>query len=152
MTDAPQNAMGTREEIRTYTCADPQRKKEACPFLQTRASHSVPRVSLVRVSAMSYSSSGSGYAGGGGGRGRDGRRDDDLLDKIKSVNWRGLGRNISNKVKQYAMNLSPLEIQTEEGTLGGSVAAFTIPPYQLDVFFDDSDESRHLGPARVGHG
>ena len=68
---------------------------------------------------MSYSSGGSGYAGGSGGRGG---RDRDLVDKFKSVNWRGLGRNISNKVKQYAMNLSPLEIQTEEGMCGSVTA------------------------------
>ena len=45
------------------------------------------------------------YSGGGGG----------LADKLKSTNWRALGRNITNKVKQYAMNLSPLEVQVEEG-------------------------------------
>jgi len=49
----------------------------------------------------------SSYSGGGGGNG--------LADKLKSTNWRALGRNISNKVKQYAMNLSPLEVQVEEG-------------------------------------
>jgi len=47
------------------------------------------------------------YSGGGGGGG--------LADKLKSTNWRALGRNITNKVKQYAMNLSPLEVQVEEG-------------------------------------
>ena len=40
----------------------------------------------------------------------------DFVDKIKSVNWRGLVRQATNKVKQYAMNLSPLEIQVEEAT------------------------------------
>ena len=38
------------------------------------------------------------------------------LDKIKSVDWRGLVRSATNKVKQYAMNLSPLEVQVEEAT------------------------------------
>lgn len=42
--------------------------------------------------------------------------DGDIVDKIKSVNWRGLVRQATNKVKQYAMNLSPLEIQVEEAT------------------------------------
>ena len=42
--------------------------------------------------------------------------DGDLVDKIKSVNWRGLVRQATNKVKQYAMNLSPLEVQVEEAT------------------------------------
>lgn len=80
-----------------------------------------------RQYTMSYSSGGSGYAGGNGGRGG---RDRDLVDKFKSVNWRGLGRNISNKVKQYAMNLSPLEIQTEEGTRG-SVTADAVLSHSL---------------------
>ena len=60
------------------------------------------RVSFLFIFTMSSS-----YSGGGGGNG--------LADKIKSTNWRALGRNISNKVKQYAMNLSPLEVQVEEG-------------------------------------
>jgi len=38
------------------------------------------------------------------------------LDKLKAVDWRGLVRTATNKVKQYAMNLSPLEIQVEEAT------------------------------------
>ena len=38
------------------------------------------------------------------------------MDKMKSVDWRGLVRNATNKVKQYAMNLSPLEVQVEEAT------------------------------------
>lgn len=38
------------------------------------------------------------------------------MDKIKSVDWRGLVRSATNKVKQYAMNLSPLEVQVEEAT------------------------------------
>lgn len=42
--------------------------------------------------------------------------DGDIVDKIKSVNWRGLVRQATNKVKQYAMNLSPLEVQVEEAT------------------------------------
>lgn len=44
------------------------------------------------------------------------RGNNDLVEKIKGVQWRALGRNISNKVKQYAMNLSPLEVQVEEAT------------------------------------
>lgn len=38
------------------------------------------------------------------------------MDKMRSVDWRGLVRNATNKVKQYAMNLSPLEVQVEEAT------------------------------------
>lgn len=38
------------------------------------------------------------------------------LDKLKSVDWRGLVRSATNKVKQYTMNLSPLEIMVEEAT------------------------------------
>jgi epsin len=44
------------------------------------------------------------------------QNDGDIVDKIKSVNWRGLVRQATNKVKQYAMNLSPLEVQVEEAT------------------------------------
>lgn len=38
------------------------------------------------------------------------------LDRIKNVDWRGLVKTATNKVKQYTMNLSPLEIAVEEAT------------------------------------
>ena len=38
------------------------------------------------------------------------------LDKLKNVDWRGLVKTATNKVKQYTLNLSPLEIQVEDAT------------------------------------
>ena len=38
------------------------------------------------------------------------------LDRIKSVDWRGIVKTATNKMKQYTMNLSPLEIAVEEAT------------------------------------
>lgn len=117
-----------RERFGLSWCAGPCQSKLAF-FIAIHVSYSVLRLAIVRLSTMSYSSGGSGYTGGNSGRGRDG----DLVDKIKSVNWRGLGRNISNKVKQYAMNLSPLEVQTEEGTLDGSRASVAPSPSPLPL-------------------
>ena len=41
---------------------------------------------------------------------------DNPLQKLKSVDWRGLVKSATNKVKKYAMNLSDLEIKVEEAT------------------------------------
>jgi epsin len=38
------------------------------------------------------------------------------LDKLKSVDWRGLVRTATNKAKMYVLNLSPLEVLVEEAT------------------------------------
>ncbi|KAL4518154.1 hypothetical protein Ndes2526A_g01396 [Nannochloris sp. 'desiccata'] len=38
------------------------------------------------------------------------------LDKLKNVDWRGLVKTATNKVKQYTLNLSPLEIIVEDAT------------------------------------
>jgi hypothetical protein len=38
------------------------------------------------------------------------------LDKLKAVDWRGLVKSATNKVKQYALNLSPLELMVEDAT------------------------------------
>lgn len=38
------------------------------------------------------------------------------MDKLKEVDWRGLYRSATSKVKQYALNLTPLEIKVEEAT------------------------------------
>jgi hypothetical protein len=38
------------------------------------------------------------------------------MDKLKTVDWRGLARSASNRVKQYALNLSDLELKVEEAT------------------------------------
>ena len=40
------------------------------------------------------------------------------MDKLEKVDWRGLMRTATNKVKQYALNLTPLEIKVEEATNG----------------------------------
>ena len=36
------------------------------------------------------------------------------LDKLKNVDWRGLVKTATQKVKQYTLNLSPLEIKVED--------------------------------------
>jgi hypothetical protein len=41
---------------------------------------------------------------------------DNPLQKLKSVDWRGLVKSATNKVKKYAMNLSDLEIKVEDAT------------------------------------
>ena len=41
---------------------------------------------------------------------------DNPLDKLKNVDWRGLLKTATNKVKQYTLNLSPLEIKVEDAT------------------------------------
>jgi len=38
------------------------------------------------------------------------------LDKLMNVDWRGLVKTATNKVKQYTLNLSPLEIAVEDAT------------------------------------
>lgn len=38
------------------------------------------------------------------------------IDKLKSVDWRGLIKTATNKVKQYTLNLSPLELKVEDAT------------------------------------
>ena len=38
------------------------------------------------------------------------------LDKLKNLDWRGLVKTATNKVKQYTLNLSPLEIIVEDAT------------------------------------
>lgn len=38
------------------------------------------------------------------------------MEKLQNVDWRGLYKTATNKVKKYAMNLSELEIKVEEAT------------------------------------
>ena len=38
------------------------------------------------------------------------------LNRLKQVDWRGLVKTATNKVKQYTMNLSPLELKVEDAT------------------------------------
>lgn len=38
------------------------------------------------------------------------------MDSLKNVDWRGLYRSATSKVKQYALNLTPLEVKVEEAT------------------------------------
>ncbi len=48
------------------------------------------------------------------------------MEKLQSVDWRGLYKTATNKVKKYTMNLSELELQVEDATSlevrGGSTA------------------------------
>lgn len=38
------------------------------------------------------------------------------MDKLQNVDWRGLYKTATNKVKKYTMNLSELELQVEDAT------------------------------------
>lgn len=38
------------------------------------------------------------------------------MDKLQNMDWRGLYKSATNKVKKYAMNLSELEIKVEDAT------------------------------------
>ncbi|RMZ57716.1 hypothetical protein APUTEX25_001916 [Auxenochlorella protothecoides] len=38
------------------------------------------------------------------------------MEKLQSVDWRGLYKTATNKVKKYTMNLSELELQVEDAT------------------------------------
>lgn len=38
------------------------------------------------------------------------------MDKLKEVDWRGLYKTATQKVKKYTLNLTDLEIKVEEAT------------------------------------